>query len=204
MPAKLDYLNQSNTFGDGINYGEVTIDISGDVANFTVDPYNTVMAGSTTVYTANATGFGLDSFGFNVLEATSNYTITRLAVGLERHGWNRDGFAVLILCMPVLVLAIRVRPLTFTVTYTGSGRSIILDFEQATISNTQGSNYFAAHVAGFTSTLSGQTGVTSHYIGGGPPVPSVPEPSTLLGSLLGLGLVGIARMKMRGRKTLAA
>jgi len=198
------YLNQSNTFGDGINYGQVTIDITGNVANFTADPYNVVTNGSTTIYTADATGFGFQSFGFNVTGSTSLYTISNLAAGWSVQGGpNQDGFGSFDFNRDTSSAANRQDPLTFTVTYSGApGTFNYANFETVGSGGEQGSYYFAGHVAGFTSNVPG--GETSHYIGGSTPVPSVPEPSTLLGGLLGLGLAGVARMKMRGRKTHAA
>lgn len=204
------YLNQSNTFADGLFYGEVKIDITGNVASFTVDPYNTVMGGSTTLYTAG-TNFGLQTFAFNVVQPTSAYTISALPSGwgVQPGNGSQSEFGKFLFQYSGTGNS-RQDPLTFKVTYNGAGTLSNTNFEVAANGSGDNDFFFAAHLAGFSSGILDDKGkeITSHFVAGsttvGPTPAAVPEPSTFLSGLLAVGVAGFARLRMRGRKAVAA
>lgn len=183
------YLDQSNVTAlpDNSNYLMVTIDDNGGsgIVDFWVD----TVPGAFTA----GTNFGIQSFGFNFTGATAPNAVDFIVP----NGWNvdvpppnnQDGFG----------------DFDYIVSNGGNNRQDPLHFSIATDEGLssffalssgnagQGNVAFAAHVAGFT--VSGSS-VTSAWFGGSTPVP-IPAAAWLFGAGL-LGLAGVAR---RGRRT---
>lgn len=187
------YLNQSNvdaTYPDGTDYAKVLIEDVGSDIQFTVS----VLPG---VFTPG-TNFGIQEFGFNVisggpsLSGSSNFTLpTGWSAGC---GGNMDGFGSFD-CTVSGTGSNRQAPLVFKVTgVTGDLLSTYFDLSSGNAG--QGNQYFAAHIAGFTSPA-GAANVTSGYFGGGYQKTNVvPLPAAawlLLSGVAGLGALARRR-----------
>ena len=207
---------------NGNTYATVTIDDMGTpgLINFTValSPYWSGKAD---------TGFGIDSFGFNVLPpeavngltsgdifninggdpnwgAVVDYTGPPGPVGIAQNGFGKFDAVV-----STMGAANRIDPLTFSIDNAFSV-DVIADYIAGSIAGDNGSNLFAAHIAGFTDqnplppggTCPGTPDaniedcnlLTSVWVGGGTAVVPVPAAVWLFGSGL-IGLVGVARRK---------
>ncbi len=188
------YLNQSNidsVLPDGTGYLKVTITSSvAGVANFVVAPLYAFTQGS---------NFGLQTFGFNY-GGSSPITAGNFS-GLAA-GWsvdlpppsNQDGFGKFDFI--VQKGSNRLSPLSFAVT--GLGGAMPADtlsyFAKLSSGNAgQGNQYFAAHLAGFTTN---DANVTSGYFAGSAVTP-VPEPETYATLLAGLCLLGFTALSRR-------
>lgn len=191
------YLDQSNVesvLPDGTNYLKLIIDSTvAGTANFDVTPVY--------VFTQGA-NFGLQAFGFNY--SGSNSITTGNFQGLAA-GWTvdlpppsgMDGFGKFDFIVQNTG-SDRLSPLSFTITGLGGATSAdTLGYFAKLSSNTagQGNQYFAAHLAGFTTS---DVNVTGGYFAGSTLAP-VPEPETYAMMLAGLTLVGgiAGRRKMQ-------
>lgn len=178
--ASVSYLmDQSNALSDDENYLQVTIDDEGNPGeiNFTVDAFESVLT--------PGGNFGIQLFGFNgpdlsgaTLELPSGWSY----VGSR----NISEFGVF---QNVIsgTGGSRQDPLAFSIG--GVGGDTIASYA----ASHAGGEFFAAHVADFTN-----FGTTTSAFFAGSPASPVPLPATvwLFGSGL-LGLVGVARRKMR-------
>jgi hypothetical protein len=181
------YLNQSNVFTDGVNYAEVDIvanSLTGKV-EFTVIPFD--------VYTSTGMFYGIQNFGFNYQNVTSAPNTWTLNLPLQ---WSQstnmfiDGFGLFLVTENGLGIS-RKDPLEFSITLPNHAEAIASNF--AAPSSILGGGkevFFAAHIAGFT--MSGYVD-TSHFVGGSSPVP---EPCTILISLIGLCIFGWLKRRL--------
>ena len=183
------YMDQSNTFADGINYGRVDIsadDVSG-VVSFTVDAFIVPDYG-----TPPFANFGIQKFGFN---ANVSGPVSSWAFALPTdwgHSFDKNvggGFGKFEIKTDGTGSS-RQDPLIFDITLPTEGDAVASNF--AVLSTGGDSQFFAAHVAGFT--VQG-SGFTSHFIGGGTGVPTIPAPGALMLGGLGLSLVGWLRRR---------
>ncbi len=199
------YLDQSNTanaplIADGFaNYLKVTIDNEGTAGyvNFTVDvqPALLSLAGS---------NFGIDKFAFNV---TSGGILPPDCGGPGCVGWSNVPTGWTANTPPPTNQNDGFGKYDVEVSTTGSNRLTTLSF--SILSNNtlnqfldlsanpaaEGNAYFAAHVAGFsTSNTSGGT-VTSAYFGATSLIPAVPVPAPLV--LLASALIPLLRFAKR-------
>lgn len=181
-------MDQSNTFADGIAYGQVDIvanDVLGTI-QFTVDAFNVQPEYGT------LSNFGIQSFGFNYQNLTSapSTWVKSLPSGWTQNdnGGYEDGFGSFTITEDGSGSS-RQDPLIFSITIPSAGEAIASNFAVLSTGNAgQGNVYFAAHVAGFSNDLA-----QSHYIGGSNPIP-VPGAVVLAG--LGMGLVGLVRRRV--------
>lgn len=199
------YMNQTNidqgTWVDGIGYLKVTIDDNGTPGdiNFTVTPLSKLT-------NAASNNFGIQSFDFNTLLPTTDYSNTDFT-NLPS-GWSAtvapplnqaDGFGGFDLQVSNGG-SNRLSTLQFSISNV-SGDTLSTYFSNSATPAGQGVSPFSAHVAGFTTGLTDSTGaaITSGYFGGGTtvvPPSDVPVPAAvwLFGSGL-MGLVGVARRR---------
>ena len=182
------FMDQSNTFLDGINYGQVDIsaDDSTGKVSFTVDAFIVSDYGNP----ANFGNFGIQSFGFNyanVSDPVSSWTFN-LPVGWSHSSGNEDGFGRFMVTANGTGSS-RKDPLIFDITLPTAADAVASNFAVlSTINAGQGNVFFAAHVAGFDG-----VGADSHYIGGSTGVPNIPAPGALILGGIGVGLVGWMR-----------
>ncbi|NLX04027.1 MAG: hypothetical protein GXY33_02665 [Phycisphaerae bacterium] len=191
------FMDQSNTFADGINYGRVDIEadsIAGTV-DFTVDAFVMPIYGPINNY-------GIDSFGFNYTSAVtsdpSTWTVD-LPTGWSQddNGGNMDGFGRFMVTEDGTGNS-RQNPLIFTITLPDPAQAVAMNFAaDSTGTAGEGNVFFAAHVAGFNSEENlvdpNAPSAGSHFIGGSTPVPA---PGAVVLGLVGFGFVGWFKRRM--------
>lgn len=185
-------MDQSNTFADGINYGQVDIsadDVSG-VVSFKVDAFIVPDYG-----VEPFANFGIQKFGFNYENLTS--VTTEWTFYLPQN-WsqqlsggaagNVSEFGIFLVRTTADQGNKRLDPLEFSIKLPTVSEAIASNFAVSV-----DSVFFVAHVAGFDSdTIINNKRVESHYIGGGT---SVPVPGALLLGSMGVGFVGWLRRR---------
>ena len=182
------YLDQSNVdsvLPDGMDYLKVVIDsTTAGTATFDITPVYPFSPG---------TNFGLQAFGFNY--GGSGSITAGNFLGLAT-GWSidlpppsgMDGFGK----YDFIVQSTgsdRQSPLTFTVTGLGGATAAdtLASFAKLSSGNAgQGNEYFAVHLAGFTTS---DASITSGYFAGSSVAP-VPEPGAFALLLAGMALLG--------------
>jgi hypothetical protein len=194
----LDQSNQTGVLPDGTDYLKVTVTSTGTAIDFTVDILPALLN------YADASNFGLDSFGFNVNDSSSANSITASNFSGLPSNWtvqtnaNQNGFGKFDLIPQTNGAGNRVSPeLTFALTPASGGASSIdqnlADYLVLSSGNAvDGSQFFAAHVAGFTISNSS---ITSAYFGGSTPVPLPAAGALLLSALTGLPLLSARRRR---------
>jgi hypothetical protein len=166
------YLDQSNVnLGLSGDFAIVDISVVGNTATFTVDA-NEALLGT-------GPNFGIDKFFFN-----TNLTSITASDYAFQSGWtiftNKEASTFGKFELEYKGTGdSRIDPLVFSIT--DANIASALDFYAA---NSEG-HHFAAHIAGFPETGTGNW-TSAFFTDGGTPVP---EPGTLL--LLGAGLVGL-------------
>ena len=180
------FLNQSNTFADGVNYGTVTItaDDTTGLVEFVVEAFDVQPLYGT------LNNFGIDRFGFNFQNITSTPDLwsTSLPTGWTQddNGGNQDGFGHFDVTEagPGNRLVI----LSFDLTLPTAAEAIVDNFTVLSSGNPgEGNVFFAAHVGGFG------TDPGSHWMGGSD---VVPVPGAVVLAALGFGVVGFVRRRM--------
>ncbi len=174
------FLNQSNTFADGTDYGTVSIvaDDNSGLVEFSVDAFDVQPLYGT------LNNFGIDKFAFNFenLSSPPEQWIVDLPTGwgLDENGGNADGFGSFM--VTEAGPGTRLVPLLFSLTLPDPSEAIVGNFTVLSGGQAgEGSVFFAAHVAGFGSDPG------SHWVGGSTPVP---VPGTGVLCIAGLALAG--------------
>jgi hypothetical protein len=219
--SQLVILDQSNTLKDGVAYGSVLVEAyngvgaaggglkAGEVRlTFTADP---------TAYDSVSKTFGIDHLGFNTdltltagqITQPSGWKISsaKTLSGFGKFTWDADGSAK---------GGSRLNPASVLIDGLGSNATIdhflIGSVGSGKNPPSEGSVYFAMHVAGFS--VKGND-ATSHWVGGStrlivdpPPPPGpegsgdvrpTPEPASIILGAFGIGAVWLGRM-WRSRK----
>jgi hypothetical protein len=176
-------MDQSNTFADGVNYGQVTIeaDSTAGTVKFTVDVFDVQP-----LY-GELDNFGIDKFGFNYTNVTSTFGIDDPTGWTDDTDKSMDGFGKFM----VLITGpgSRQTQLVFTLTGLTESEAVASNFAVLSTGNAgEGNVFFAAHVGGFDTS----GGIGSHYIGGSSVVPA---PEAMILGMVGLGLVGKAKRR---------
>jgi hypothetical protein len=193
------WLDQSNEFSDGVNYGKVTIVANSNpgvgTVEFRVDAFNV----QPTYGTLN--NFGIQSFGFNYQNLSSPLTASMVS-GLDDPNWtvasgNQDGFGFFEVTLSGDGDSRR-NPLEFTITLPTASDAVLDNFTVLSEKLNggvpgEGQVFFAAHVAGFAN------GPGSHYVGGWGEDPDyVPAPPAVILGLVGLGAVSFVKRRVSG------
>jgi len=217
--ARADYqsasytFTQSNALADGVNYGTIQVESYYDAAGGTSNGLSsgqvrfTVAANVLASY-GTLSNFGIDKFSFNtdLQPPPTNITVTD-SNGKVISGWNVtlnrniSGFGTFdVTDSGGGQGGNRTSPTIFTVNNLGANATIAHFVFGSTgqMGGTpdQGSQYFVAHVAGFSAQP------TSQYIGvSANNVAVAPEPATLLLGLAALVPLGVLKLRRRAGKS---
>lgn len=195
------FLDQSNTTingnQDSVNWGSVTIDDTTTAGSIT---FTVTLSSLLLGLEGTSTNFGIDDFGFSTSTSGTPGTYVLPSNWGSGTSANEDGFGnfEFHVFTPSPGPINRQAPsLTFSFLANGLTPN---DFAQnSTGTAGEGNVFFAMHVGGFDTALTGGS-IGSAYFGGSslkPPTPPSPAPEPEVLWLLGFGLLGMAKFKSK-------